>query len=178
MDNNIITEAKGREYAFLMIGYDMPLEIKTIQEKLPDDIIYFEPDKENMYGKEKEPHVTLAAQLDNNTDLESLKSLVKTLPEYTAYIKGISLFNNEKYDVLKCDVVCQELFDTNKRILEKHPSYSEFKDYIPHMTIAYLKKGQGSNFIKNLDKLIKITPNSFIYSWIDSDDEKKITFEK
>ena len=35
------------------------------------------------------------------------------------------------------------LLQTNKRICSKFPTFSQFKVYRPHMTIAYLKKGMA-----------------------------------
>ena len=32
------------------------------------------------------------------------------------------------------------MYVTNKKILDKFPSHSEFKEYHPHVTIGYLKK--------------------------------------
>lgn len=172
-------EQKGREYAFLMLGYEMPKIIKEIQNRIPNEIVYTDSERPHMYGKEMEPHVTIVPCLSNSTKLDDIKGYLRPISDYMAYIKGISLFNNELYDVLKCDIVCKPLHDTNKSILKDFESYSEFKDnYQPHLTIAYLNKGQGTEYVKDFDKLIQIEPTVFSYSWIEDGKEKKTTFEK
>ena len=68
---------------------------------------------------------------------------------------------------------------TNKKILSKFESHSEYKDsYHPHLTIAYLKKGQADRFCKRLKSFIKIEPTEFLFSYIDNGEEKSVAFEK
>ena len=62
----------AREYAFLMIDYEMPSFIKDLQNKIPNNELYFGTDeekKDNQYGFEKESHVTLAPCLDSDVDI-------------------------------------------------------------------------------------------------------------
>lgn len=169
-----------REYAFVMVRYDIPQSIQKIQDDIPDDILYKDENLPNYYGKEEDHHVTVAACLENNTDVEKIKKLLKPIGAYVAYIKGISIFNhNPNYDVVKCDIISQELMNTNKKILSEFESYSEFKDeYHPHLTLAYVKKGHSSDFTQSFDKLIEINPKSFLYSWVDNGKDKQISFEK
>jgi hypothetical protein len=61
------------------------------------------------------------------------------------------LFENEKYDVLKFEVVGDNLHETNAD-LKKFPHTTSFPDYNPHLTIAYLKKGEGSKYVNMLNK--------------------------
>ena len=36
-----------------------------------------------------------------------------------------------------------KLHDTNRKICDKFKTFSEYDEYHPHMTIAYLKKGMA-----------------------------------
>ena len=77
-------------------------------------------------------------------------------------------------DVLKCDVGCCNLLDTNARICSKFPTYSEYKEYHPHLTIAYLKKGMADKYLQDsIMPLILLKPQCFIWSGVD-EGEKEI----
>jgi 2'-5' RNA ligase len=62
-------------------------------------------------------------------------------------IDGINLFENEQFDVLKFNVVSdpglQQLHDE----LSKLPNNDNFPTYTPHITIAYLNKGEGKKYV-------------------------------
>lgn len=71
--------------------------------------------------------------------------------------------------MLKCDAQSVLLKDTNKNITEEFPTHSEFKDYHPHLTIAYLKSGMGDKYVKDcLMPLVILEPKSFLYSFYDN----------
>lgn len=170
------------KYAFLMVDYNMPDYIKNIQKAIPEDELYIpeDPDSKFSYGLETECHVTLAPCLDTDVDLESLKSYLKPLSEYRVMLSNVSMFENEEYDVLKCDVVCDALKNTNKSIADNFELHTEFKKYHPHMTIAYLKKGTASKYIKHvINEPVFMKPIYFSFGYFDENEEyKRITFSK
>ena len=168
-----------REWAFLMIRYETPAAVKKIQDSIDKDIVYHDPDGSDNYGIEKDSHVTIAPCLDNDVNLDELKKILKPLVKYKAYLTDISSFSCEDYDVLKCNVVSQPLVDTNKKILDKFESHSEYKNsYHPHLTIAYLKKGHAEPFCKKLKQFNEIKPTEFLFSFVENDEEKETAFEK
>ena len=165
----------NKRLAFLMVDFETPEFIKELQDKIPEDELYTDPnDKDFTYGLEKETHVTLAACLDNDVDLEEIKKILLHVGDYSVMLTDISMFENEKYDVLKCNAASLNLYVTNKKILDKCPSHSEFKEYHPHVTIAYLKKGKAKKYTKDvLDKLVVLEPKNFNFSWFDKDGKQK-----
>lgn len=168
-----------RKYAFLMIQFDTPELIKDIQDKLSDDDLYTEEDNDN-YGIEYDTHVTLVPCLDNDVNIDNLKKMLQPLSNYKLLLNNVSVFsNNEKYDVLKCDASSKILSDTNRKITDKIPTHTEYKEYHPHVTIAYLKKGIADKYTKDiLSPLIVLKPKSFHFSYIDDNgDEKDIYFK-
>lgn len=151
----------NREYAFLMVDYETPSIIKDLQKKIPSRELYTEEDNED-YGLEKQSHVTLVPCLDNDIDIDKLKSYLKPINEYDIVLTDISKFECEEFDVLKCAVKSKALKDTNKEIVDKFETHSEYKDYNPHMTIAYMKKGMADKYLKKiLDKLILLKAKNF-----------------
>jgi 2'-5' RNA ligase len=168
----------AREYAFLMIDYDTPEIIKDIHNKISDEEVYTEKDKE--YGIEHETHVTVVPCLDNDVNLDKIKKMLEPLEKYKLMLNNISMFtNNEKFDVLKCDANSFILKDTNKKITSKFPTHSEYKEYNPHVTIAYLKKDIGEKYTKDiLSPLVVLKPKRFHFSYVDKNgDEKDIYFK-
>lgn len=168
----------AREYAFLMIDYDTPEIIKDIHNKISDEEVYTEKDEE--YGIEHETHVTVVPCLDNDVNLDRIKEMLEPLEKYKLMLNNISMFtNNEKYDVLKCDANSFILKNTNKKITSKFPTHSEYKEYNPHVTIAYLKKDIGEKYTKDiLSPLVVLKPKRFHFSYVDKNgNEKDIYFK-
>ena len=159
----------AREYAFLMIDYEMPTFIKDLQNKIPKNELYFGTDeekKDNQYGLEKESHVTLAPCLDSDVDINKLKELLLPLKEYKCILNNISIFENDNYDVLKADVKCPNMHKTYNKIKENFELHSAYKEYHPHMTIAYMQKGMADKYKKKmLDKIEELTHTSFDFSY-------------
>lgn len=159
--------------SFLMIDFEMPEFIKDLQKYIPEEELYKPENPENgfEYGLETESHVTLAPCLDNDINLVDLKKLLKPIDEYKAKILDISVFENQDFDVLKCNVFSNEMVETNTLIFSKYECYSEYKDYHPHMTIAYMKKGMARKYIKYvMDELVVLEPVNFAFGYFDKND--------
>jgi len=85
-----------------------------------------------------------------------------SFPELDAH--NASLFENEKYDVLKFDIAGKSIHEANAD-LKQYPFTSDFPDYHPHMTIAYLKPGKGKRWANMLDgHRFKLRPTHAVYS--------------
>ena len=167
----------SREYAFLMVEYETPKFIKDLQNSIKKEELYFE-ENSNDYGLEKESHVTLVPCLDNDVSLNELKKYLKNISDYDIILTDISKFECEKFDVLKCAVKSKALKDTNKEILKHFDSHSEFKDYTPHLTIAYMQHGMTDKYTKNiLDKLVHLKPKNFHFSYVENGKDKDIRFD-
>lgn len=172
MDNN--------KYAFLMIRFNTPDFIKNIQDELSDDDLYSnDDDNRSGYGIETDTHITLVPCLDNDVDLNDIAHMLEPLDKYQTILTNVSCFEKPKYQVLKCDAKSVPLFNTNKLITDKYPTHSDYKEYLPHVTIAYVKNGIADKFIKNpLDKLIILEPKEFWFSYYDKNgNERNITWK-
>lgn len=160
----------GREHGFLMIRYNTPDIIKELHKKIPVEELYTE-DGSDDYGLEKCTHVTLVPCLDRHLDVDTIKKELMSLGKYAVLLHNISKFEGEKWDVLKCDVGNMNLLDTNKHICSKFPTFSEFKDYKPHMTIGYLKKGMADKYLKeSILPWVVCHPSCFMWSGSNEDE--------
>lgn len=168
------------KYAFLMVDYETPEFIKDIHDKLSDDDLYIDEGKWS-FGKELKTHATLAPCLDNDIDIEELKKLLKPLKEYSVVLTNISVFEgkDKNYEVLKSDAYGLELFSTHDKIAEKFPLHTEYTDYHPHVTIAYVKTGVADKYKKDIiSPLVMLKPKQFHFSYYDENgNEQSKTFK-
>ena len=105
----------------------------------------------------------LCGCLPSVTD-EDVEEVLYSEPTPKLKIEGISLFENEDFDVVKFDVKSSGLNKLNKKMSEL-PHKKTFDDYHAHLTIAYVKKGKGKEVIKGIgDIKLDIEPSHYIYS--------------
>lgn len=133
-------EGSSPEYGCLMAM----IPEKDLQEfqKLFRRIV---PSQDDLHenGFEDEPHVTAFYGFNLDFDTDRLLDLIKLPIEFT--ITDISTFDCPDYDVLKFDVDSKPLVELNQSIADNLPdgTLEQMREYHPHLTIAYLKKGAG-----------------------------------
>ena len=169
----------GYGCAMLYFKFD---ELKQIQKLIDKDDIYT---AEPGYGLENETHITLLYGFhykDIKSDDEIFDNILKNdIPNLELY--NVSIFENEKYDVLKFDVRQKMglykkskdvLYIINKDLSDKFPFTTNFPDYHPHSTIAYLKPKTGKKYVKEFkDKEYIVTPEKIVYSIPDPNDKNE-----
>ena len=159
-----INEADGQTYDYgcAMLYFDMP-QMHNLHESIDENDI-FTKDGDRTFGLETEPHVTLLYGLHPDIDHEEVVKTCQNQKYPNLTLKNASCFNNDEYDVLKFDVDSPELHKVNAE-LSKFPHTTNFPDYHPHSTIAYLKKGAGQKYVDLLNgQTHQVTPNKIVYS--------------
>ncbi|MCK9575765.1 MAG: 2'-5' RNA ligase family protein [Candidatus Pacearchaeota archaeon] len=149
------------DYSCLMVNVNTDGWDNFIHTLVDANDLYTE---EEDYGFETEPHVTVLYGLHADTDMEKLKSMLPSLSTIELSSDAISIFENPKYDVLKYDIQGDNLFKLNKEICENFEYTSDFPDYHPHITIAYLKPGCGKKYAKELTEPKQFNPEVYTYS--------------
>lgn len=168
------------KFSFLMVDFKMPEFIKDLQKRIPESELYKpeNPEAGYEYGLETESHVTLAPCLDNDINVDRLKALLRPLNDYKSIITDISVFENEDFDVLKCSVSSNVMKDTNSLISSEYEIHSEYKQYKPHMTIAYLKKGFAEKYKKYvMSELVELEPTNFALGYYEGDEYVRKTWK-
>ncbi len=178
------------EHGCLMSKFNMPTWKKNILSKIDDDDLYT-GDNDEIYGLEDEPHVTVLYGVhDNEVDFEDIKNAVdkKMSEPIRAKVKGVSIFENKDYDVVKLEIESDQLNELNSMIRENFPYTNNFPDYNPHMTIAYVKPGMGKKYVSNFKDPFEIQSNEMFYSspsgdkvnWMPNNDSfnRQISFNK
>jgi len=150
------------KYGCVMLYFTFD-EIQDIQSKIDTDDLYTE-NGSNQYGLETEPHVTLLYGLHDTVTLADVKSVLDQYTMYTCNFKDMSLFQNDNYDVLKFNVVGDNLHELNNDLTE-YPYTTDYPKYNPHCTIAYLKPGRGKKYVEMFnDEEYWIAPTHAVYS--------------
>ncbi len=98
-------------------------------------------------GLEYAPHITIMYGL-NDVDPDELASVIDDFGEVLITLKNINAFHNDEQDVLIIEVESNDLHDLHNLIKNsfKDKINSTFSEYIPHITIAYLKPNMSSTF--------------------------------
>lgn len=123
--------------------YPILPQILSFIETIPDDILYTE---EKDHGKETWPHITMLYGLEDDQS-EEVKELLKGMEgKIQATLGKVTKFRNEVFDVLKIEVNSPDLTKINV-ILKTLPNKNTYPTYIPHVTLAYVKPGEGEEFV-------------------------------
>jgi 2'-5' RNA ligase len=161
------------DYGCAMVYYDMP-QMQKIHEAISPDDVYTE-DGDSSYGLEDEPHTTLLFGFHGDVDASDVLHVCNKFEYPKLELHNASCFNNDKYDVLKFDVNSPELHKVNAKLKSQFAKKytSNFPDYHPHGTIAYIKKGKGQHYadlFKNESYLV--TPKKLVYSMPSGDKQE------
>jgi 2'-5' RNA ligase len=169
MFEDFLTEKTEDSYeaGCAMLYFDFP-KISDIHSKINEDDLYTE-EEDRSYGLEDEPHCTLLYGLDPNVTLNQVTQKINDNIFSPLLATNASLFENDKYDVLKFDMRYPTkgeafLHKCNKSLCEL-PYKTDYPDYHPHMTIAYLKPGMGKKYVDMLkNEEYELEPQHAVYS--------------
>lgn len=142
-------EAYGSSCA--MLALPMHLLDAVLQwnnENIPEDILYIDPEVEHVVGRELEPHITILYGLFTE-DVRIVEEALSNCDPITFVLGKVGSFEQDKYDVIFVEVEpIGELLTAREKLLQL-PHQLSFPDYNPHITLAYVKKGTASQFLKN-----------------------------
>lgn len=172
---HLLLEKKGDSYdsGCVMLYFKFPA-IKEIHDQIDPEDLYTQDGSEDgrTYGIEDEPHITLLFGLDPSVPLDDVVDILDNHTYTPCQVYNASLFENEKYDVLKFDVKGSDLHETNEELCTL-PYENKFPDYHPHMTIAYIKPGKGSKYTELFEgKEWELVPRYALYSQADGTKDK------
>ncbi len=141
------------KYSFSSTQINLPKDladsiIKWGKETIPDNEIFKDP-SDPSFGREDEIHVTVLYGIHSDSSLESKKLIDREKP-FTIELGKIGVFTtNDQFDVVKINVNSPELHSLNKKLVNNLEHTNKFKEYQPHITVAYLKKGKGWKYQGN-----------------------------
>lgn len=121
--------------------------VREFADSIPESDIYTE-EGDRSFGRETEPHITALYGIEND-DVEPVRQALANVPPIKVMLDEVSAFENDDrpYDVLKVGVNSPALRAVNAAIKKATKNSSDFPDYKPHLTIAYLKKGMAKKYV-------------------------------
>lgn len=169
-----LLEKKGdtHDYGCTMLHFNVPKKAWDEFQSMIDDEDIYEVEGDRGYGREDEPHVTLLYGLHTNIPDKTIEDISKEIEIVELKLKKISIFDtHDKFDVVKFDIIGDSkkaLSKMNKEYV-KLPHTTDYPDYHPHTTIAYVKSGTGKKYAKTLsdDEAIIVKPTAVTYSKAD-----------
>lgn len=168
------SEKPTYDFGCVMVYFDFP-KMANLHSKIDREDLFEDGEK----SLETEPHVTLLYGLhsDEIEDKDVMKAVDKSIIK-DLKLCNISAFKNEERDVLKFDVKGEGLSENNEN-LKKFPFTSDYPEYHPHATVAYLKPGTSEKYIEMFKgQEFEITPSELVYSKPGNDSEKNKLKEK
>lgn len=115
-------------------------------------------------GIEPNPHVTVLYGLHSFVTPQEVISVLERFKSPNVQFGKIGIFDNEEFDVVKINVISQDLTNMHDALKEL-PCKESFYEYIPHATISYVKKGLGKKYLDHpIDFPKELTLNTAIYS--------------
>ncbi len=134
------------------------------KQTISDDMLYFDPQEPNDYGREKDLHVTIKFGLTQSYTPQQMVEFLKGTKSFFIKILGMDIFSNPQFDVIKMNVDGEELRRL-RQIFDKLPNVDEYKEYHPHLTLAYVKPGLGRLFQnRTIGKFARVPISQIVYS--------------
>jgi len=124
-------------------------KIKELGEKILGGDLFTDGSSEyDNYGREDDPHITVRYGA-STTDPDDVKPAFEGIDKVEVKLGEMGTFTNSPdYDVVKVEVESEDLESLNKALGEAVDFPGEtYKDYKPHITIAYVKKGLGEKYV-------------------------------
>lgn len=165
-------------YGCVMLMYSQD-STKSLTDQIDENDLYIDPEDPTDKGIVRDPHTTLLYGLHSDVSLKQVKTLFNNWSDEEAgeslksilmggsyYPEGLEIFSNPEkpYDVLVLEMHNASLHEAN-RAIKTLPYTSEHPTYVPHTTLAYIKKGIGAKYNGlTIPEELKFTPVDIVYS--------------
>jgi hypothetical protein len=147
-----IYENLNQTYSFSSVQFKYDNEIagevlRFSSILLKEDDLYY--DEDGGSGRENDIHTTILYGIISPSS-NKVRPLLNKLTPFEVELGDISFFEQEECDVMKIEVHSSYLHYINALLKENIDYQTNYPEYIPHCTIAYLKKGVKERL--NFDK--------------------------
>ncbi len=131
---------KPREFSCVMVVLekDDSADIRGMIDRIDDADLTDD-------GKEDTLHVTIKYGI-HGSDAGPVRKLVEKYGPIKLRLGKTSLFESDKYDVVKIDVESDDLRKLNRLLSDSLPNTETHPRYQPHLTLAYVKSGAGKKY--------------------------------
>lgn len=168
------SKKKKHDYCCLMLEINLQ---KADWNLFTTEMIYpnhLYDNRKKEYGIEPIPHITLLYGLHEGTDLKELKRHMPPLNLFKITLTHIGKFKSEDFDVLKFDIDSKKCHEVNGVLSDNFEFTNDYDEYIPHMTIAYMKPGYADNYCSCKPFNIQVQAKNYWYNDTENDTRFKI----
>ncbi len=110
--------------------------------QIKDDEIYVSQ-RDPTFGREDEIHLTALYGIHSD-DFEPIRALLEGSGKVKAKFGKLDIFTDPfRFDVVVIKVVSTDLAAINHKLESSVKFTNKYKEFKPHVTIAYIKKGKG-----------------------------------
>lgn len=141
-----MTEEKSR-YSCVMAKFQTNLFVNWAKKNIDPKHLQ-EKEGYAAGGLEDDSHVTILYGLHTD-DYKDLEPILKKQKQFEISFGKIGKFTGPDYDVLKIEVEGKELRSLNKKLRNNFEYTTDYPDYNPHCTLAYVKKNSCDNFLNS-----------------------------
>jgi predicted GNAT family acetyltransferase len=165
-------EEEKPKYGCVMMDADIKNWVEFHLSGIEEDDIYLKP-YDDSYGLEEQPHVTIVYGIhEEEVDPQRMADLIEHyMKPVTVTIKEIDFFPGKEYDVVKYNVPLTGQLQGYRDTFIQIPNTQTFPEFQPHMTIAYVKPGEGEKYKRELREPFQVTFTKGVYSWHPSKEE-------
>ncbi len=154
---HFLIEKTGKVYKKGCVMLYVALDLSSFHQLIDEDDLTGD-------GIEDEAHITVLYGLDSDVSIDKVKKALEGIDFGTVSAYKVSAFENDKEDVVKFDIDCSGLRMAN-RWLRALPHSNKFKNYEPHLTIAYVKPGKGKKYVEKFkEEALEVKPLFLVYS--------------
>ncbi len=164
--SDVSEKAKPKSYGCVMAFLPTGEYWDKITDMIESKDLYKPEDDPDGFGAETEPHVTILYGIHADVPDKEVKAICSNFKHPEIELSEISLFTNEKFDVVKFDIASADLISMNKE-LTAVPYTTDYPDYHAHVTIAYVLSGKGKKYEQILKDALKIKADKLVYSKAD-----------
>jgi 2'-5' RNA ligase len=122
--------------------FDLPdavgKKVLELGKSIPDDDLSDE-------GREPNPHVTLFYGLHDDSP-DGVEEVVKGFGPVKMTLGKTAVFEKDDGDVVYVSVASDDLAELNGKVREGTENTTKYPEYVPHVTLAYVKKGRGKEY--------------------------------
>ncbi len=97
-------------------------------------------------GIETDTHITVIYGITEN-DPDAVQACLDSIPVGVFFTVGnTTIFQEDDYDVVVLEIDSPELEALHQAIRETVPNEQTYDTYVPHITLAYVKRGMGMKY--------------------------------
>lgn len=155
-----IDQAERLGCLMAMVDEDVSKKLVNFGKKLiKDEDLYHEINKDGKdeYGREQSPmHITVRYGFTKDLNELDVRQLLKGHKEFLVELYELDMFTDSPdFDVIKFKAKSPILNQLNE-ISGIYPNHNDYPEYLPHLTLGYVKKGTFPNLKKQVKLIIPI----------------------